>query len=246
MGRPWECVVVGGGAAVSAALVLGRARRRTLVIEWGNPATGRLPQSVGCGSRSTSAGQLYAAGRRELSAYPSVEYRRGAVVEGAARDEELRLVLDDGEEIAPFACCWLRAWTTAHRAPGPRRVWGRTVFQCPFCDGWEMREKRLATLADGDDGVHSALMLRGWSDDVVLLTNGPRSLTPTGDDAYRLPTSASMSVRSRDWTVTTASSLASSSTTVAAWNETVCSSRRHCSSGHGLPKSWAPLANRGP
>jgi thioredoxin reductase len=63
---------------------------------------------------------------------------------------------------------------------GLEELWGRTVFQCPFCHGWEMRDKRLATLAGGEAGVRSALMLRGWSDDVVLLTDGPADLDADG------------------------------------------------------------------
>ena len=60
--------------------------------------------------------------------------------------------------------------------PGLAELWGKSVFQCPFCHGWEMRDKRLASLAAGEEAVHAALMLRGWSDDVVLLTDGPPEL----------------------------------------------------------------------
>ena len=50
------------------------------------------------------------------------------------------------------------------------------MFHCPFCHGWEVRDRPLAVLADGDRAVHSALLLRGWTDDVVVLTNGPGDL----------------------------------------------------------------------
>jgi thioredoxin reductase len=60
--------------------------------------------------------------------------------------------------------------------PGVDELWGSSVFQCPFCHGWEMRDKRLAALASGEEAVHVALMLRGWSDDVMLLTDGPTQL----------------------------------------------------------------------
>ena len=60
--------------------------------------------------------------------------------------------------------------------PGLPALWGKSVFQCPFCHGWEMRDKRLPSLAAGEEAVHAALMLRGWSDDVVLLTDGAPEL----------------------------------------------------------------------
>jgi thioredoxin reductase len=183
MNGVWECAVVGGGAAgLSAALMLGRARRRTLVIDMGLPSN-KPARAIGglLGHDQRPPAELYAAGRRELSAYPSVEYRHGAVVAGVADDKQLRLVLDDGEEITALRV--LLASGMEYCPPkiiGLEELWGRTVFQCPFCHGWEMRDKRLATLAVGEDAVHSALMLRGWSDDVVLLTDGLSDLDADG------------------------------------------------------------------
>ena len=51
------------------------------------------------------------------------------------------------------------------------------MFHCPFCHGWEVRDGRLGVLDRGADGVHRALLLRAWSDDVTLLTDGPDGLT---------------------------------------------------------------------
>lgn len=102
MDNDWECVVVGGGAAgLSAALVLGRACRRTLVIDMGEPSN-QLARTVGglLGHDQRPPAELYAAGRRELSAYPSVEYRKGCVVGGAAVDNRLLLELDGGQQLA--------------------------------------------------------------------------------------------------------------------------------------------------
>ncbi|PRC43388.1 NAD(P)/FAD-dependent oxidoreductase, partial [Mycobacterium sp. ITM-2017-0098] len=61
--------------------------------------------------------------------------------------------------------------------PGLAELWGSSVFHCPFCHGWEVRDQPLAVLANGERAVHMATMLRGWSDDVVLLTNGPADFT---------------------------------------------------------------------
>jgi thioredoxin reductase len=69
--------------------------------------------------------------------------------------------------------------------PGLAELWGTSVFQCPFCHGWEMRDKRLAALAGGDEAVHAALMLRGWTDDVVVLTDGRSDLSRAEVNALR-------------------------------------------------------------
>jgi thioredoxin reductase len=185
----WECAVVGGGAAgLSAALVLGRARRRTVVIdadEQSNCASLVIGGLLGYDKRPPA--ELYAAGRQELASYSSVEYRCGEVCSGRRVDSGFVLELDGEEPI--YARRVLLATGMQYCPPelsGLAELWGRSVFQCPFCHGWEMRDKRLATLAAGDEAMHSALMLRGWTDDVVLLTDGRTDLSPTDMNALTL------------------------------------------------------------
>jgi thioredoxin reductase len=124
-----------------------------------------------------SPDELYAAGRRELESYPSVEYRVGEILGGTRVDDGLDLDLDDGQRVhARRVLLATGMQYCPPNLPGLQALWGTSVFQCPFCHGWEMRDSRLAALASGDAGVHAALMLRGWSDDVVLLTDGPARL----------------------------------------------------------------------
>lgn len=176
----WECAVVGGGAAgLSAALVLGRARRRTIVVD-ANEQSNRAAPVIGglLGYDQRAPSELYAAGREELSAYPSVEYRRAYVSSGRRVEGGFELHLDDGSSV--FARRVLLATGMRYsppELPGAADLWGTSVFQCPFCHGWEMRDKRLAALAAGEQAVHAAVMLRGWSDDVVLVTDGRPELS---------------------------------------------------------------------
>jgi thioredoxin reductase len=181
-------VVVGGGAAgLSAALVLGRARRRTVVIDAAEQSNRASPVIGGLlGYDQRPPADLYAAGRRELSSYPSVEYRRGQVRCGRRCDGGFVLEVDDGEPIRARRVLLATGMLYCPpEIPGLAELWGTSVFQCPFCHGWEMRDKRLAALAAGDDAVHAALMLRGWSDDVVVLTDGHSDLSPADANALR-------------------------------------------------------------
>ncbi|MGV0794367.1 NAD(P)/FAD-dependent oxidoreductase [Mycolicibacterium sp. XJ1819] len=181
----WECAVVGGGAAgLSAALVLGRARRRTVVIdadEQSNRASSLIGGLLGYDQRPPA--DLYAAGRRELSAYPSVEYRHGRISGGRRVEGGFILEPEDGDPILARRVILATGMQYCPPdLPGVAELWGTSVFQCPFCHGWEMRDKRLATLAAGEEAVHAALMLRGWSDDVVVLTDGRTDLSPADKD----------------------------------------------------------------
>ena len=179
MDNIWDCVIVGGGAAgLSAALVLGRARRRVLLIDAGDQSNLPAPGIGGLlGSDGHPPADLYVAGRAELAAYPSVEVRTGEVVGG---EPGFALELADGAR--EQARTVLLATGMEYRSPdlaGLEGLWGRSVFHCPFCHGWEMRDAPVAVIAQGDRAVHSALLMRGWTEDLVVLTNGDSGL----DDA---------------------------------------------------------------
>lgn len=187
MEKIWDCVIVGGGAAgLSAALVLGRARRHVLVVDAGAQSN-LAAHGIGglLGFDGVPPAQLYAQGRRELGRYPSVEILEGEVISGTASGDDFVLELADGGEVQTrrvLLAMGMRYETAA--VPGLAQLWGSSVFHCPFCHGWEVRDQPLAVLANGERAVHMATMLRGWSDDVVLLTNGPAELT--GDHRPRL------------------------------------------------------------
>ncbi|MBO0680471.1 NAD(P)/FAD-dependent oxidoreductase [Mycolicibacterium sp. S2-37] len=173
MDNIWDCVIAGGGAAgLSAALVLGRARRRTLVVDAGAPSNA-VSHGIGglLGHDGRPPAELYAMGRRELERYPDVEVRTGDVVD-ADRGEMFAVRLADGS--VETSRRLLLATGMDYRlpdVPGVAELWGDAVFHCPFCHGWEMRDAPLAVMAAGAKAVHSALMLRGWSEDIVLLAD---------------------------------------------------------------------------
>ncbi|CAN5684917.1 hypothetical protein BH10ACT9_BH10ACT9_18400 [soil metagenome] len=193
-----DCVIVGGGAAgLSAALVLGRARRRILLVDAGRQSN-LSAHGIGglLGSDGRPPAELYAAGRAELRAYPTVEVRDGTVVDAVAAEGGFTVELADGARVAARRI--LLATGMEYRPPalpGLSELWGSSVFHCPFCHGWEVREQPLAVCANGDRALHSALMLRGWSDDVVLLTNGPADLSA---DQCEMLTAAGVSIDERN------------------------------------------------
>jgi thioredoxin reductase len=182
----WECVIVGGGAAgLSAALVLGRARRRVLVLDAGEQSN--LPaHGIGglLGHDGLAPAELYARGRAELAAYPSVELRAARVTNGARHDGAFVLTTDDGADIHAERVLLATGMDYAvPDLPGVAELWGDTVFHCPYCHGWEVRDRALAVLGSLA-AAHRALLLRRWSADVVLLTDGPADLD--ADERERL------------------------------------------------------------
>jgi len=172
-------VIVGGGpAGLSAALVLGRARKRVLVLDTGRPANA-ASQGIGglLGQGGVRPADLRRAGREQLAEHPTVEVRSAAVLDAGLLAEGLAVTLEDGSVLRT------RALVLAHGLrydppplPGIEPLWGRSVFHCSFCDGWEVRDRPLAVHASGPEGARSALVVAGWSSDVVLCTDGPAGL----------------------------------------------------------------------
>jgi thioredoxin reductase len=183
----WDCIVVGAGAAgLSAALVLGRARQRTLVVDAegqsNSPAEG-IGGLLGHDGRPPS--DFYAAGRAELAAYPTVELRFGEVMRGDRHDGGFILELGDGSREAASRVLLATGMEYAFPdLPGIAERWGGSVFHCPFCHGWEVRDRPLGVLDRGPSGMRRALLLRVWSDDVTLFANGVAELE--ADDVERL------------------------------------------------------------
>lgn len=185
MGREWDCVVVGGGAAgLSAALVLGRARRRTLLLDGGrqsNLAAERIGGLLGNDRRPPA--EFYAAGRAELAAYRNVELRDIEAVDGAPAERGFALSLGDGAEERSRAVLLATGMDYRYpELPGAGERWGHSVFHCPFCHGWELREMPLGVLGDDDTALQRALLLRSWSERVALLTDGAAELPAESRD----------------------------------------------------------------
>lgn len=172
MNEIWDCVVVGGGAAgLSAALVLGRARRRTLVVDAGEPSNA-VSHGIGglLGHDGRPPAELHATGRQELEKY-AVEVRSGDVV-GIRRGDGFTVEMAGGDVVSARRI--VLATGMRYRlpdVPGLAQLWGESVFHCPFCHGWDVRDQPLAVLAGGARAVHAALLLRGWSDDIVALAS---------------------------------------------------------------------------
>jgi thioredoxin reductase len=178
-----DVVVVGGGpGGLSAALYLGRSRRDVLVIDEGAP---RHAVSEGVRNFLTREGMAPAALREvaweQMAPYETVRSLRGRVDGLRWLDGRWEVALSDGTARLARAVVLATGVVDEHpEIPGYAERWGRSIHHCPFCHGWEMRDRPLGALIDPALGVHLPRMLRGWSRDVQVFTHG-RSLS----DAHR-------------------------------------------------------------
>jgi thioredoxin reductase len=175
-----DAVVVGGGpAGLSAALVLGRARKRVLVLDTGRPANAASSHAIGglLSQGGVSPAELRRSGREQLTELPTVEVRDGEVVDADPLAQGLAVALDGGSSVRTNSLILAHGLRyDPPPLPGVRALWGRSVFHCPFCDGWEVRDRPLAIHGNGPAAARSAMVLAGWSNDVLLCTDGPADL----------------------------------------------------------------------
>jgi thioredoxin reductase len=172
---PYDAVIVGGGpAGLSAALVLGRATKHVLVVDDDRPANA-VSQGVGglLGHDRVKPAELRDSGRRQLAEHANVVIRHGAVEDVERICDEFVVRPTDGPPVRAHAIVLAHGLRyDPPPLPGIEALWGRSVFHCAFCDGWEVRDRPLAFHGSGPGAVRSALVLAGWSNDVVLCTDG--------------------------------------------------------------------------
>ena len=179
----FDAAVIGGGpAGLSAALTLGRSRRRTLLLDTGqgrNAPAAHMHNVLGFDGAAPS--DLRAAGRRELATYPTVTVREVAA-DAAERldDDTFALTLTGGEVVGARRLVLATGVVDELPGiPGLAELWGRSYLHCPYCHGYEERGRALALLGASEHHAFIATLLRrSYSADVVLLTNGEDAPIP--------------------------------------------------------------------
>ena len=171
----WDCIIVGGGpAGLSAALMLGRCRRRVLLCDLGRQRNIRAREIHGYPTRdSTSPAEYLRLAREELGRYDTVECRELEIVEASRQGRGFVVCGADGTRLASRKL--LVATGVVDELPdleGLDELYGISVHHCPYCDAWEWRDHPLAVYGAGDPGPALALSLTAWSADVLLCTGG--------------------------------------------------------------------------
>jgi thioredoxin reductase len=180
MRAEWDAVIAGGGSAgLAAALTLSRALRRTLVIDGGRQRNAAAAHSHGVpGFDGDSPRSMLERVRAEIVRFGG-EIRDDEVVSATRRDDLVELRTASGARLDSRTVIVATGVVDELPAvPGVSELWGSAVVICPYCDGWEVRGKRIAILGTGPKSIHQANLLRQWSDAVTVFTNAV--VHPTG------------------------------------------------------------------
>jgi thioredoxin reductase len=176
--QTFDAIVVGGSVAgLSAALLLGRACKRVLVCDSSKPRNQVAHASHNYFSRDGIApAELLHIGREQLQPY-DVEIRQGEVVDAENLDDRFQVTLSNGEQFIGRKLLLATGMKdTLPPIEGFAELWGNSVFHCPYCHGWEVRDQPLAIYGRGEVAFEQAFMLTGWSHDLVLCSDGAAEL----------------------------------------------------------------------
>lgn len=175
----WDVIIAGGGSAgLSAALLLGRARRRVLVLDSGAPRNRFAANMHGVlGSDGKAPERFLAQALAEIAKY-GVEVQSDPVVDVTIIDHHssqhhIEVTTESGRVLH---CRRFVAATGASDRlpdiPGLQSRWGRDVLHCPYCHGWEVRDQRFGVISSGPRSLHQAQLVRQWTDDVTFFAGG--------------------------------------------------------------------------
>ncbi len=173
----YDCVIIGGGpAGLSAALTLGRARRKIAIFDNGTNRNRVTQESHGFLTRDGIKPQEFKnLASKDIESYPSITMMDQTVIEIIKDDITGLFLVNTSENKTYVTEKILLATGIQEEFPLPqiRQYYGKSLFSCPYCDGWELRDKPLAIIAENEEHIsHMTKLVFNWSQDLIVFTNG--------------------------------------------------------------------------
>ncbi|MEM8862085.1 MAG: NAD(P)/FAD-dependent oxidoreductase [Chloroflexota bacterium] len=176
----YDSVIIGGGpAGLSAALVLGRARRNVILFDDNKPRNAVTQESHGYLTRDgITPTEFRQISHAEITNYPSVEIRPVRVSSVQKHSDLFEIVLEDSKSFQARSV--ILATGLKEKLPTVPHIhdfYGKSLFSCPYCDGWERQDKPLILISESEHAFHMAKTVWNWSHDLTVCTNGHQPLT---------------------------------------------------------------------
>lgn len=175
-----DCAVIGGGpAGLNAALVLGRSRRKTILFDDNKPRNAVTSESHGFITRDGIHPQEFKrVAQEELSRYPDVRIEKQRVYRINKENTFFQVETENGEVYSAKKIILATGFKEVlPDIPRVEEFYGKSLFSCPFCDGWELRDRPLAVIANDQKAFHMAKLVSNWTNDLIIFTNGNKILS---------------------------------------------------------------------
>ncbi|PUZ25731.1 pyridine nucleotide-disulfide oxidoreductase [Chitinophaga parva] len=180
MEQHFEIIIIGGSyAGLQAALTLGRARKRTLVIDSGAPCNRFTPHSHNFLTHDGAVpASIAMAGRQELAAYPTVHFLEDKALTARQTGNGFEILTAAGQLYQAAKLVFATGIRDIFPdIPGFAACWGKTVIHCPFCHGYELRDQPTGVFGPADAIFDFSKLLVNWAHDIILFPDGAASFT---------------------------------------------------------------------
>ncbi|WP_353720397.1 NAD(P)/FAD-dependent oxidoreductase [Dyadobacter sp. 676] len=180
----FDVVIIGGSyAGLSAGMTLGRARRHVVIIDSGKPCNRQTPHSHNLITHDgKTPAEIAALAREQVLAYPTVQMRAGSVTQILGSNGAFTIITDAGQSVQAKKLIFATGIRDLMpEIPGFAECWGISAIHCPYCHGYEYSDARTGVLMNGEMAMEYVKMIRHWTADLTLYTNGPA----TFDEAAR-------------------------------------------------------------
>lgn len=176
----YDVIIIGGSyAGLSAAMALGRSLRKTLVIDNGKPCNEQTPHSHNFLTQDgNSPAEISALAKKQVEEYDTVEFYIGKADSAKQTDNGFEVTIENGEKFSSKKL--IIATGIIDEIPnirGFKESWGISLIHCPYCHGYEYRNKKTAIIANGDRAVHLASLVKNLTQNVTLLTREKENFT---------------------------------------------------------------------
>lgn len=189
--KVFDCVILGGGAAgLQASLILGRSRRNIALFDNGTNRNRVTQEAHGFITRDgIKPTEFRNIAIEELKKYPSVYFFKETVtqVEKQTSDSLFKITTSgDGQYFAEKIILATGIQEEHPQVPEINKYYGKSLFSCPYCDGWELRDQPLIVITENENAAHHAgKLIYNWSEDLLVATNGQEISQPIKNDLER-------------------------------------------------------------
>lgn len=179
-GNPYDVIIIGGSyGGLATGMALGRALRKVLIIDSGNPCNKQTPHSHNFLTHDgKTPGEIASLAKQQVQQYDTVRFWDAWVMAGRQIENGFELQVQSGEVFTARKLVFATGIQDIQpEIPGFAAAWGISVLHCPYCHGYEVRHQKTGILANGDNGFELASLIFNWTSDLTLYTNGKSTLS---------------------------------------------------------------------
>jgi thioredoxin reductase len=178
--KQYDVIIIGGSySGLAAAMALGRALKKVLIIDSAKPCNRQTPQSHNFITHDgQKPSEIAALAKQQVKHYHTVEFLNGLAINGEKTKNGFEILTDSGEKFNASKLIFASGIDDLMPdIPGYAESWGISVLHCPYCHGYEVRNQKTGILGNGDFGFEFSVLISNWTDNLTLFTNGKADLS---------------------------------------------------------------------